>query len=197
VTYLSPVDLDFSARPSFSNLGALGGVLLANPPQLDLGVRVPQSVMGSFYHELNSKWALLGNVGWQNWDRFGYVEVGVDSANPTSLTKELNYQDTWHAAVGAQYHASENWLLSAGFAYDSSAVDDVDRTVALPMNETYRFGMGAQWQVSSAVSLGAAYALAWLGDMPVIQDSLYRGRLSGNYEDAMFSFLTANLTWRF
>jgi hypothetical protein len=33
--------------------------------------------------------------------------------------------------------------------------------------------------------------------MPVIQDSLYRGRLSGNYEDAMFSFLTANLTWRF
>lgn len=197
VTYLSPVDLDFKARPTFSNLGALGGAIFANPPQLDLGVRVPQTVMGSVYHELNSKWALLGNVGWQNWDRFGYVEVGVDSANPTSLTTNLQYQDTWHAAVGAQYRVAENWMLSAGFAYDSSAVEDADRTVAMPMNETYRFGMGAQWQVSSAISLGASYAFAWVGDMPVTQDSLYRGRLSGSYDDSRLSFFTANLTWKF
>ena len=48
------------------------------------------------------------------------------------------------------------------------------------MGETYRFGLGAQWQVSPAISLGAAYALAWMGDMPVNQESLYRGRLSGS-----------------
>jgi long-chain fatty acid transport protein len=197
VTYLSPVELDFSARPSFSNLGALGGAIFANPPQLDLGVTVPQSVMVSLYHELSSKWAVLANGGWQNWNQFGYVEVGVDSSTPFSLTKELDYQDTWHTAVGAQYRVSEDWLLSAGFAYDSSAVSDANRTVALPMGETYRFGLGAQWQVSPAISLGAAYELAWLGNLPVSQDSLYRGRLSGAYEDARFSFFTANLTWRF
>ena len=39
------VDLDFQDRPSFSNLGPLGGAIFANPPQLDLGVTVPQSVM--------------------------------------------------------------------------------------------------------------------------------------------------------
>jgi len=121
----------------------------------------------------------------------------VDSATPISLTKELDYQDTWHGAVGAQYRVAENWLLSAGFAYDSSAVNDANRTVALPMGETYRFGVGAQWQVSRAITLGAAYQLAWIGDMPVSQESLYRGRLSGTYEDARFSFFTANLTWRF
>jgi long-chain fatty acid transport protein len=197
VTYLSAVDLDFDDRPSFSNLGPLGGAIFANPPRVDLGMTVPQSVMVSLYQELNAKWAVLANVGWQNWNEFGYVEVAVDSATPTSLTAELNYRDTWHTAVGAQYRASEDWLLSAGFAYDSSAVSDSNRTVHLPMGETYRFGLGAQWQVSSAITLGAAYALGWIGDMPVRQESLYRGQLSGSYDDARFSFFTANMTWRF
>ena len=197
VTYLSPVKLDFEDRPNFSNLGGLGGAIFANPPQLDLGLTVPQSVMLSGYHELTPKWALLANVGWQNWDQFGKVDVGVDSATPTSLTKNLNYQDTWHGAIGAQYRASEKWMLSAGFAYDTSAVDDEDRTLSLPMGEAYRIGLGAQWQVSRKVNLGAAYEFLWAGDMPVVQDSTYRGRVSGGFNDSWFSFFTVNANWQF
>jgi long-chain fatty acid transport protein len=197
VTYLSAVDLKFEDRPSFSNLGRLGGAIFANPPQLDLGVTVPQSVMLSGYQELSPTWALLGNVGWQNWNQFGKVDVGVDSADPQSLTKDLDYQDTWHGAVGAQYRASAKWLLSAGFAYDTSAVSDENRTLALPMGEAYRFGLGAQWQVSQAISLGAAGEFMWAGDMPVTQESAYRGRVSGSFEDSWFSFFNLNLTWKF
>jgi long-chain fatty acid transport protein len=197
VTYLSPVKLDFKDTPTFSNLGPLGGAIFANPPQLDLGITVPQSVMFSAYHELSPKWALMANVGWQNWDQFGKVDVGVDSANPTSLTANLNYQDTWHGALGAQFRASEKWLLSAGFAYDTSAVDDANRTLSAPMGEAYRIGLGAQWQVSKAVSLGAAYEFLWAGDMPVVQDSTYRGRVSGSFQDSWFSFFTVNLNWQF
>ena len=153
--------------------------------------------MLSAYHELSPKWAILANVGWQNWDQFGKVDVGVESADPQSLTKNFNYQDTWHGAIGAQYRASEKWLLSAGIAYDTSAVDDENRTLALPMGEAYRFGLGAQWRVSKAINLGAAYEFMWAGDMPVTQDSVYRGRVSGSYEDAWFSFFTVNLTWQF
>ena len=199
VTYLSPVKLDFQDTPSFSNLGPLGSAIFASPPQLDLGMTVPQSVMLSAYHELSPKWAILANVGWQNWNQFGKVDVGVDSANPTSLTKNLNYQDTWHGAIGAQYRASEKWLLSGGFAYDTSAVKDEDRTLSLPMGQAYRFGLGAQWQVSKAINLGAAYEFMWAGDMPVSQGEPldYRGRVSGGFDDSWFSFFTANLTWKF
>jgi long-chain fatty acid transport protein len=195
VTYLSPVGLDFQDRPSLSKPESVP--IFLNPPQLDLGLTVPQSVMLSVYHELSPKWAVMANLGWQNWDQFGKVDVGVDSDNPTSLTKSLNYQDTWHGAIGVQYHAAEKWLLSAGFAYDTSAVDDQDRTLSLPMGEAYRFGLGAQWQVSKAVNLGAAYEFLWAGDMPVTQDSLYRGRVSGGFDDSWFSFATLNLTWQF
>ncbi len=199
VTYLSPVELDFADVPTFSgNLGLLGALpVFQTPRELDLGVTVPQSVMVSAYQEVSPKWALLANVGWQNWAQFGKVDIGVDSANPTSLTADLNYQDTWHGAFGAQFRASEQWLLSAGVAYDSSPVTDEDRTLSLPVGETYRFGLGAQWQVSPVVNLGAAYEFLWAGDLSVVQDSAYRGRVSGSYEETWFSFFTLNLTWKF
>jgi long-chain fatty acid transport protein len=197
LTYLSPVDLNFEARPSFSNLGPLSGAVFANPRQLNLGLTVPQAVMFSVYHELNPDWALLANAGWQNWSQFGKVDVGVDSPTSPSLTTDLKFQDTWHGALGAQYHLTGDWLLSAGFAYDTSAVSDAHRTLSLPMGQAYRFGLGAQWNYSESLTLGAAYEFLWTGDMPVTQDSAYRGRVSGSFEESWFSFFSLNLTWVF
>jgi long-chain fatty acid transport protein len=197
VTYLSPVELDFRPTPSFSGLGPGLGAILANPSSLDLGMTVPQSVMASAYHELGERWALMADFGWQNWSQFGYVQAGVENAGTTTL--DLEYHDTFHGALGAQVHASEKWLLSAGAAYDSSAVSDDNRTVTLPMGEAWRFGLGAQYQVSQSVDLGMAYTFLWQGDMPVDQgtDAALRGRVSGAYEDAWISVMNVSLTWRF
>lgn len=200
LTYLSPVELDFSDTPEFSNLGPIAGrPIFTSPAELDLGMTVPQSVMFSVYQQINPCWAVLANVGWQNWDQFGKVDIGLgaDRGNADSLTAELQYKDTWHGAIGAQYKPADAWLLSAGFAYDSSAVDDEHRTFSAPMGESYRLGMGAQWRLNDAVTLGAAYEFLWAGDMSVHQDSALRGVVSGAYEDAWFSFFNLNLTWRF
>lgn len=197
VAYLSPVELDFADTPSFTGLGPVLARVLADPGTLDLGVTVPQSVMVSAYHALNEKWALMANLGWQNWDQFGQVQVGVESGGATTL--ELEYQDTWHAAFGAQFKPSQKWLLSAGVAYDSSAVDDENRTVTLPMGQAWRFGLGAQCQVSKSLSFGLAHTFMWLGDMAVDQgtDLSLRGRVSGSYDDSWFSITSLNLTWVF
>jgi long-chain fatty acid transport protein len=46
---------------------------------------------------------VLGSVGWQDWSEFGQVQLGIDDTNnPTSTTKDLDFDDTWHAALGAQ-----------------------------------------------------------------------------------------------
>jgi long-chain fatty acid transport protein len=199
VNYLSQVDLNFSAKPSFSgNLGALGLLpQIQNPPQLNMGMTVPQSVMVGIYQELNDQWALLADVGWQNWSQFGEVAIGIDSATPKNLTAQLHFDDTWHGAIGAEYKASEQWRFTGGFAYDTSAVSDANRSVALPAGQAFRYGLGAFWKVSQSVDLGAAYELVWGGDMPVTQTSAYRGTVSGSFNNAFFSFLSVNLNWRF
>jgi long-chain fatty acid transport protein len=197
ITYLSQVDLNFKATPSFSGLGPALGAVLANPPKLNLGTTVPQSVMVSVYHDLNDKWALMADFGWQNWHQFGYVEAGIESGGTTTLN--LKFQDTWHGALGAQYHLSEKWLLSAGAAFDSSAVTSENRTVTLPMGQTWRFGLGAQYQLSKAINIGVAETFMWIGDLSVDQGSnvSLRGRVSGSFNDVWFSVTSLSLIWKF
>jgi long-chain fatty acid transport protein len=197
ITYLSAVKLDFADTPSFTGLGPGLGIILANPSKLDLGLTVPQSAMVSAYHALNNKWAVMADFGWQDWSEFGNVQAGVEAGGTTTLN--LKYQDTFHGALGAQYRASDKWLFSGGVAYDSSAVKDAERTVTLPMGEAWRFGLGAQYQLSPAVSIGAACTFMWAGDMSVDQgsDLALRGRVSGSYDDAWFTIANVNLNWKF
>ncbi|MFO1476138.1 MAG: outer membrane protein transport protein [Verrucomicrobiota bacterium] len=198
LTYLSRVKLDFNATPSYSNLGALGGLpIFSNPSALNLGMTVPQSVMLGAWQALGTNWAVMADVGWQNWNEFGKVDVGVDSASPSSLTANLNYQDTWHGAAGVQFKASEAWQFMGGVAYDSSAVSDQDRTLSLPMGKAYRFGIGTQWRCSKSVAIDTAYEFLWAGDMPVTQDSAYRGHVSGGFDNSWFSFFTVGINWLF
>ena len=207
LTYNSQVKLDFKAPAEFSNLAPgmqellrSRGLLNAN---VDLGVKVPQQVMVSAFHQLNPQWALLGSVGWQQWSKFGKVDVGVDSNNPTSLTTDLNYDDTWHGALGAQYRMSDAWLLNFGVAYDSKFQTGSTVSPMLPANDAWRFGAGFQNQVSKTFNWGVAAEYAYGGTLDVDKQSTApvalggSGNLVGSYPEAGIFFLTANFTWRF
>lgn len=206
LTYLTEVKLDFAAVPEFGGLGPVLQAFLAGrgltTNEMSLGMTVPQMVMFSAYHEINPRWAVMGNVGWQDWSRFGKVDVGINSSTPSSLTADSDYNDTWHAALGVQYRPAVDspWTFSAGVAYDSSAVDDNKRTVSVPMGEIWGFAVGAQVAVTPNLTLGAAYEFAWLGDMPVNQ---VRGvgplanTVSGEFGSSSFSFFVLNLKWTY
>ncbi|MDZ7596858.1 MAG: OmpP1/FadL family transporter [Desulfobacterales bacterium] len=202
LTYLSEADLDFEDRPQVNNLGpgldALLGAKGLLDAKLNLGMTMPQAVMFSAYHDLTPRLAVMGNLGWQDWSRFGKVDVGIDAADTTSFTADRNYQDTWHTALGAQYRVAEPWLLSAGIAYDSSMVEDEDRTPDLPVGEAWRFGAGARYDWSQQLTLGLAYTLLWMDDLDMTLDrGPLAGSVSGQYDDAAIHFLNFNVNWKF
>ena len=151
LTYSSQVKLNFAPTAQFSNTGPiLTAVLNARGLQgttVDLGVTVPQQLMASLFHKIDDRWSVLGNVGWQQWSKFGEVEVSVpDTQNPRSLTTQLNFKDTWHAAIGAQYRLSEPWRLNFGVSYDSG-FQSGNVSAFLPTNQSWRFGAGGQQQL--------------------------------------------------
>ena len=202
LTYLTEVKLDFAAAPEFSGLGPVLQALLVSrgltTSDMDLSMTVPQMVMFSAYHEISPKWAVMGNVGWQDWSQFGKVDVGINTSNPTSLTVNNDYNDTWHAALGIQYRHSPDWTFSCGVAYDSSAVDDDKRSVVLPMGEAWRFALGAQVAVTPTLTVGAAYQFLWIGDMSVDQNrGPLAGRVAGDYKDSSISTFALNLKWTY
>ena len=207
LTYNSQVKLDFAPQARFSGTGPLLTSLL-NARGLDgstvnLGITVPQQVMGSVFHTVNDRLTLLGNIGWQQWSKFGNVEIGLaDSRNPTGLTTALNFKDTWHAAFGAQYRVSEPWRLNAGIAYDS-AFQSGDVSPILPTNQGWRFGAGAQNQVDKTFAWGLAAEYIYGGTGKVNNQAVLpvalggRGNLVGSYNDIGILYFSANFNWKF
>ncbi len=207
ITYNSPVKLGFNAPSQWNDLGPGIRVLLASrgllDANIDLGVTVPQGVNASFYHEFDPRWAVLGSVGWQQWSRFGEVEVGIDSNNPVGLTTALNFKDTWHVAGGVQYRLSDAWLLNGGIAYDSGFQDNNAVALALPANAAWRFGIGAQKEESKTFNWGLSFEYLYggslhsnsVGSVPVALGG--RGDVAGSFNDVSFLFVAANVNWKF
>ncbi|WP_373499778.1 OmpP1/FadL family transporter [Desulfococcus sp.] len=208
LTWNSQVDLDFDAPAEFSNLAPglntllnRRGMLNAN---IDVGIKVPQQLMGSIFTQVNDRWAALGSVGWQQWSKFGQVQIGIDNVlNPTSITTDLDFKDTWHAALGAQYRLSEPWLLNFGIAYDSEFQGGSDVSPLLPVNSAWRFGVGTEHQASATFSWGVAAEYLYGGTLDVNLESEApvalggRGDLVGTYDDTGTVFLALYGNWKF
>ena len=201
LTYTSPVKLSFTSTPSFSGLGAgIGAALRAtglDTAVIDLGMKVPQTLMLGFFQAIGDRWTVMGDVGWQNWATFGAVEIGVTTSNPRSLVTQISYRDTWHAALGAQVRLSEPWLLNFGLAYDSAMTTDENRSLSLSLASQLRLGVGAQVVVDRHWDLGMASELLW-GGSPAIdrENGPLSGRVSGTYASTWILFFAFSFTWK-
>jgi len=201
VTYYSQVKLNFGAVPTFTGLSGPLGTALQNgghlTNELDLGVTVPQSVMVSSYHEFTERWAMMLDFGWQNWNQFGKVEIGL-TGSPAALntTTSLDYQDTYHVALGNRYRINQTWLINSGFAWDSSMIKGQNYTVSLPVGQAFRFGLGAEWQATPTLNVAFSYELAYGGDLPVNQNrGPLAGAVVGQFPSTYINFFQASFIW--
>jgi long-chain fatty acid transport protein len=205
LSYTSEIDINLEDGLDLQGVGQVASDLLRDRGLLDAATRidmhVPQTLTLSLYHQLDEQWALLASANWQDWSRFGEVGVDLDSNQPRSATLEANYRDTWHLSVGTQYRFDPRWMWSFGVGYDSSPVDDEDRTLTVPMGETWRFGTGLSYALNTQTEVNLSYEMVWLGDMQVSQaKSLPLNdpqRVSGEFDKAWIQALSASATWRF
>nr|WP_225926754.1 OmpP1/FadL family transporter [Pseudomonas triticicola] len=166
---------------------------------LNVDMNVPQTVTTSVSYQLDPQWTLLGSLGWQDWSDFGKVGVEVDTGlGSTARTAQRQYKDTWHASIGAQHQIDPKLRWNVGLGYDSSAVDDKDRTVDNPMNEAWRLATGVSYALQDDVDVHMSYTLIYLGDMDVQQTKARSGgSVSGEYKNAALHVLGGGVVWRF
>ncbi len=150
-------------------------------------VNAPQQIMLSAFHQLTPRWAVMGNLGWQDWSAYNH-----NKNNGNEVSQQ--FKDTWHTALGVQYQYSEKLRLNTGIAYDSSFYkDSQNASLTLPSGEAWRFGIGAQYQLDKKNSLGIAFEYMDIGAASVN----HLGPLSGQYNDSKMYFLTANFSTQF
>lgn len=202
LAYTSKIDLHFKDRPRIDDVSnPLLNVALnrLNIDDLKLDMQVPQTVLASASYDLDAQWKLLTSLGWQQWSEFGEIGVEVDTDNAgTSITADRKYKDTWHASLGAQYQASPKVRWSMGVGFDSSMVDDRDRTVDNPAGDTWRFATGVNYQVDAGLDLHLAYTLIWVGDLDEQQTKARSGTtVSGTYKNTALHVIGGGAVWRF
>jgi long-chain fatty acid transport protein len=203
VTYYSPVNVSFNDVPELNGVGpVLDGILTRLGmigTKVGMDFTIPQWIMASAYQQLTDRFAIMGNFGWQDWSQFGDVDISL-SVNPEttkSFNNNVGFKDTWHAAIGAQYRVSEPWLLSAGFAYDSSPCNDSNRSPDMPFDRTFRYAAGVQYDWSKNLTLGLAYEFIDLGSAGIDKEGFLRGNLVGDYSPNNVNVVNVNLIYRF
>jgi long-chain fatty acid transport protein len=193
--YLSEADLEFEDGINLSNVGPVVGQ--AAGTRLGLKMNMPQAVNFGAFHQLTDKWALMGSVGWEDWSRFGSIDVEVDSAG-NSRSVKLKTRDVWHFGLGAQYQYTPEWLLTAGFSYDTSMSSDANRPIMLPLGHMYRYGAGFEYKKREDLTVGAGLDFVWEGNVPIAKTgNAVAGMVDGKYENAYFVFASVYASWRF
>ncbi len=148
---------------------------LPEPQTMD--VNWPQSVEFGIAHQISSDFTFMVNATWQQWSRFND-----------------KYSDTWGGGIALSYQLRD-WTLQSGFSVDSSPLNSANRDVVLPLDQQWRFGLGAMKTLDSGSVLGIAYQYQSLGDAEIDGDVYNPIQPEGYYSDNRIHFVSVSLSF--
>ncbi len=159
VAYRSAIKQDNKGTASLVVSGA--GINMHN--DASAAVKTPDSLSFNGFHELNDKWAVMGDV---TFTRHSYLDQIVVDAPPITTTyMQTNWRNTFKAAVGANYQLNQAVKLRMGYAYDKSPnTSDADTLVTMPDNDRQWFSVGANWKLSPKDSVDFAFSYIMIRD---------------------------------
>jgi long-chain fatty acid transport protein len=170
----------------------LGGDIELRTPMgrtasLDLDLPLAQAVRVNAVWEVSDLVALFFSARWEDWSVLDTTAVSIGGA---SEDVALNFKDTWGGGIGMEFYPAERWTFQTGLSYDSSALNDSDRTTALPIDRSIRFGVGVLHDYTEHTQLGFAFQYINLGKAKIDQATV-----SGSYEDNELFMFALNVNF--
>jgi long-chain fatty acid transport protein len=144
-------------------------------------------------HEFNDRWSGYATLGWDDWSQMDDV---VLSTNNRGVSLPRDWHDTYHSALGADYRLDDQWTLRAGIAYDTSPTNGSDRTADMPLDEQFRYAIGADYLRDSGMKVSGSLVYADYGDAEIDNSGDRRVRgFSGEYQTNELWFASLSFNW--
>ncbi len=86
--------------------------------------------------------------------------------------------------------------MTAGFSYDSSPVDDKDRTLDLPFDEIIKLSVAYAWKGKKNLDFAIGSTFMYAGDEKVDQMTA-GGRVKGEFDKNYIIFLGTTVRYTF
>jgi long-chain fatty acid transport protein len=156
-----------------------------NPQMLEVGIR----------QQVSDRWTIVANADWEDWSAFSknVLTVSGPSDNPVVVPIDRNWDDTYKVGIGAaRFMGDGDTALFFGAAYDTSPVEDEDRTMDFPVDEQLRLSCSFGRDRGDKLSWALGGTAMWLGDGKVDQTS--QGvRLVGDFDKNWSFFVGGTL----
>jgi long-chain fatty acid transport protein len=191
VVYRAEMDVELDGDVKARGLGPIA------VDSIDVDWDNPQWLEAGLKYQLDDANTLYLNGGWQEWSQFSNNTLAFSGGeiNPKAVTLDRNWENTWHAGV-ALSHYEGDWGTSIGFSYDSSPVEDEDRTFDLPMDEYYKVSFSYFWQGDKHLNYSIGGTAYLFGDAEI--DQTAQGvRAAGEFDTNYLLFLGGSVRYVF
>lgn len=207
VAYRSHIDHTLRGRARFTLDDAdIGDALAASTNRFintdaSAEVRLPATFSVGAYQDINTHWAVMGEIAWTGWSDFDELRIAFDnSAEPDNVT-ELAFADTLFTAVGVTWRPNEPWSVRGGLAYDRGAARDRFRTPRLPGGDRYWLSAGISYAPKAWLDVSASFTRIFVENSDIALttdgvDNQFRGNLSGTVESDIYT-MAVSATLRF
>ena len=111
------------------------------------------------------RWTLTADVVWTGWSSYDKLQIVNQDTGAVILDSPKDWDNVLGYRAGAEYQASEHWVLRGGYVYDQSPVPTRTRGLELPCNDRHMFSVGAGYTCGNwGVDVSYCYLLLKNGD---------------------------------
>lgn len=161
-------------------------------------VELPDTLTFSFSQQLNTQWALHGDLAWTQWSSIDTINVMNTDNGATVDQLELRYDDTMRYALGLTYQPANAWTWRAGVAFDEAP--QTDPTIVnprIPDQDRTWLSVGFNYAVSQNVSLDVGYAHLMVEDASIANVDMQTGHQVYGDFDAQVDIVGVQANFQF
>ncbi|GIB80732.1 outer membrane protein transport protein [Vibrio cholerae] len=155
--YKSEVVMDFEGHAEGISYGSYKPGMMS--------VTLPATAELASFHQLNDQWAIHASINWTDWSSF--KELTAVFPEKSDLIKSENWEDNYRFALGTTYQYDAKLALRAGVAYDTSAVDDKNRTATIPETDRTWVSVGGSYVATPQLTLDAGFTYIFAKDATI------------------------------
>ncbi|AOY46807.1 TPA: outer membrane protein transport protein [Vibrio cholerae] len=155
--YKSEVVMDFEGHAEGVSYGSYKPGMMS--------VTLPATAELASFHQLNDQWAIHASINWTDWSSF--KELTAVFPEKSDLIKSENWEDNYRFALGTTYQYGAKLALRAGVAYDTSAVDDKNRTATIPETDRTWVSVGGSYVATPQLTLDAGFTYIFAKDATI------------------------------
>jgi len=162
-SYRSSVKVDYDGTATLRNIApALQPLFGGSSYKTDAktAIEFPAIFGVGIAYKPTERLTLEVGTEWTGWSSYNsqnvHLKDQVATAGFVDTSQKKDWQDTWAVKVGAEYRATDNLSLRAGYAYDKTPAPDKTFDPRLPDSDQQDISVGVGYQINK-LKIDAAY----------------------------------------